>query len=229
MATIDQPLADARDMAAAHRMFRREFGLMPGLVRGVAAGDRERTALVAAHIALVSSVLEHHHSGEEQYVWPLLRERCPQEPARVDVDVMEKQHQAIHEWLIRVKQDVAAWSESASADAREAAADAIDQLIPVMKEHLALEEERVVPLIEKYLADAEYARVGQGQAVEAPPEKLTTIFGMFAYETAPEVIDMVVTHTPAEIQPVIKDLGTQAYAAYAQQLYGTATPARADG
>ena len=229
MATIDQPLADARDMAPAHRMFRREFGLMPGLVRAVATGDRERTALVAAHIALVCSVLEHHHSGEDQYVWPLLRERCPEESAGIDVAVMEKQHQAIHEGLVRVKQDVAAWSGSASADPREAAADAIDWLIPVMKEHLALEEERVVPLIEKYLTDAEYARVAQGQAAETPPEKLPALFGMFTYETTPEIIDMVITHMPAEIQPVIKDLGAQAYATYAQELYGTATPARVDG
>lgn len=229
MATIDQLPADTRDMAAAHRMFRREFGLMPGLVRAVAADDRERAALVADHIALVSSVLDHHHLGEEEYVWPLLRERCPQQPARIDVDAMEAQHQAIHKCLVRVRRAVAAWIDSASEDTREAAADAIDELIPVMKEHLALEEERVVPLIEKYLTDAEYARVGQGQAVEAPPEKLPTIFGMFAYETAPEVVDMVITHTPAEIQPIIKDLGTRAYAAYAQQLHGTATPARVDG
>jgi hypothetical protein len=210
-------------------MFRREFGLMPGLVRAVAVADRDRAALVADHVALVCSVLEHHHSGEEEYVWPLLRERCPQQPALTDVDVMEAQHQAIHEHLIRVKKDVAAWIDSASTDTREAAADAIDQLIPVMKEHLALEEERVVPLIDKYVTDAEYARVGQGQAVEVAPEMLPTIFGMFAYETAPEVLDMVITHTPAEIQPVIKDLGTKAYAAYAQQLHGTATPARVDG
>jgi hypothetical protein len=62
MATIDEPPADARDMAAAHRMFRREFGAMPDLIRAVADGDRERAALVADHIALVSSVLEHHRS-----------------------------------------------------------------------------------------------------------------------------------------------------------------------
>jgi hypothetical protein len=229
MATIDERPADTRDMAAAHRMFRREFELMPGLVRAVAVADRDRAALVADHVALVCSVLEHHHSGEEEYVWPLLRERCPQQPALTDVDVMEAQHQAIHEHLIRVKKDVAVWIDSASTDTREAAADAIDQLIPVMKEHLALEEERVVPLIDRYVTDAEYARVGQGQAVEVAPEMLSTIFGMFAYETAPEVLDMVITHTPAEIQPVIKDLGTKAYAAYAQQLHGTATPARVDG
>lgn len=40
MSTANEPLADARDMFAAHTLFRREFGLMPGLVRAVADGDK---------------------------------------------------------------------------------------------------------------------------------------------------------------------------------------------
>ena len=52
---------------------------------------------------------------------------------------------------------------------------------------------------------------------------------MFMYETAPEVIDMVVAEMPAEVQPVIRDLAANAYAAYAKELYGTATPARVTG
>ena len=51
MTTVNGPLADARDMFAAHTLFRREFGLMPGLVRAVAAGDTKRSALVADHVA----------------------------------------------------------------------------------------------------------------------------------------------------------------------------------
>jgi hypothetical protein len=130
---------------------------------------------------------------------------------------------------VRVEQALAAWEDGASAGTRDAVVDAVDQLVPVMEEHLALEEERVVPLIDEYLTDAEYSRVSQEQSAEAPPEKLPAFFGMFIYETAPEVVDMVVSHMPPEVQPVIKDLGTQAYAAYAKELYGTATPARVDG
>ena len=37
-------------------MFRREFGLMPDLVRAVTPGDTQRAALVAGHIALLSGV-----------------------------------------------------------------------------------------------------------------------------------------------------------------------------
>ena len=222
---ITDPLADARDMFAAHTMFRREFGLMPGLVRAVTAADHQRAAVVVDHIALVVNVLQGHHLGEDEHIWPRLRERGTGEIASI-VGVMADQHQVIHHGLLQVEEALTAWHDSASAETREALAVAIDQLLPVMKEHLALEEERVVPLIEKYLTDAEYALLAQEQGAGAPPDKLPTMFGMFMYETEPAVIDMVVSHLPAAVQPVIKHLGTQAYAAYAKEIYGTATPAR---
>jgi hemerythrin-like domain-containing protein len=215
-------------MFAAHTIFRREFGLMPGLVRAVAAGDTHRSALVAEHVAIVSSILDHHHSGEDEYVWPRLRERCPQDCAAL-VDVMEDQHHAIHNGLLQVAQAREAWRNSAPADARDALAGAIDRLLPVMNEHLALEEERVVPLIEKYVTQAEWAHVAQEGSAEVPPDKLPVMFGMFMYEAEPAVIDLAVAEMPSEVQPVIRDLAPKAYAAYAEELYGTSAPPRVTG
>jgi hemerythrin-like domain-containing protein len=228
MTTVDEPLADARDMFAVHTMFRREFGLMPGLVRAVAAGDKHRTMFVADHVALVSKVLDLHHSGEGKHIWPRLRERGTGEIASI-VDVMEEQHGIIHHGLLQVTAAVQSWRDSASAQTRDAMADAGGELLPAMKEHLALEEERVVPLIEKYITAAEYALLTQEGNAEVPQGKLPTIFGMIMYEADPAVIDTIVAEMPAEVQPVIKDAAAQAYASYARQLYGTATPARVTG
>jgi hemerythrin-like domain-containing protein len=224
----NEPLADARDMFAAHTLFRREFGLMPGLVRAVAAGDTQRSTLVADHVTMVSGVLNHHHSGEDAYVWPRLRERCPQECVLI-VAVMEEQHHAIHHGLLQAAQAAQAWRDSASAEARHALAGAMERLFPVMNEHLALEEERVIPLIEKYVSQAEYARVAQEQGAEVPPDKLPAVFGMFMYEAEPAAIDLAVAEMPPEVQPVIRDLAPHAYAAYAEELYGTPAPPRVTG
>lgn len=228
MTTINEPLADARDMFAVHTMFRREFGLMPGLIRAVTAGDTRRARLVADHVALVSGVLNVHHSAEDQHIWPLLRDRCPEECAPL-VEVMEDQHHAIHTRLLQATEAARAWRGDASAGTRDALADAVDRLIPVTGEHLALEEERVVPLIEKYITQAEYAVLAQEGAAHVAPDKLPTALGMVLYEAAPAVTDMIVAEMPAEVQPVIKDLAATAYAAYAQELYGTAAPPRVMG
>ena len=225
---VNEPLADASDMFMVHTMFRREFGLMPDLVRAVAAGDGERVALVAGHVDLVALTLDTHHSEEDKHVWPRLRERCHDECAAL-VDVMQDQHHTVHTYLLRVTEAAQAWRDSTSTDARDALADAIGPLLAALTEHLALEEERIVPLIEKYITEAEWSLVPQDAAANFPPDKLTVVFGMTIYEADPAVIDQTVAHMPAEARPVIKDLATQAYAAYAKELYGTSTPPRVTG
>jgi ribosomal protein L12E/L44/L45/RPP1/RPP2 len=177
---------------------------------------------------LVSKVLDLHHSGEDKQVWPRLRERGTAEIASI-VGVMEEQHGVIHHGLLQVAAAVESWRDSASVQTRDDLAGAVSQFLPAMREHLALEEERVVPLIEKYITAAEYALLSQEGNAEVPRDTLPTIFGMIMYEADPAVIDTIVAEMPAEIQPVIKDAAAQAYAAYAQQLYGTATPARMTG
>ena len=219
------PLADARDMYAVHTMFRREYGAIPGLVRAVAAGDEQRTTLVADHVALMNGVLHIHHAAEDEHIWPRLRERCPAEIAQI-VDVMQEQHEGIHKGYLRVNETLEAWRASASAEAREALAGTVERLSVLLGEHLALEEERVVPLIERYITAAEYSRIGEDGAASTPPDLLPTTFGMVMYEGDPEVIDAIVAEMPAEIQPIIKGAATTAYGAYAQNLYGTATPPR---
>jgi len=229
MTAMSERLADAGDMFAAHTMFRREFGLMPGLVRAVAAGDTRRATLVADHVALVSDVLTLHHSGEDRHIWPLLRARCPRQFGSL-ADLMEDQHRVIDICCLRVRKAEKAWRDSGgSADARDELADAIDWLVPANSGHLAVEEEGAVPLIEKHLTQAEYALLARDGKAGISPDQLLTIFGMTMYEADPAVIDTVVAQLPAEHQPVIEDLAAKAYAAYAQELYETATPARVTG
>ena len=220
--TLNQSLADPRDMFAAHTMFRREFGLMPGLIRAVTPGDRQRATLIADHIALLSGLLRQHHAGEDRHIWPRLRERCPRESGPL-VDVMEDQHHAIHARLLQVSKALQPWRDSASARAGGALAGAIDQLIAAITEHLALEEERVTPLIVKHIIDAEYAVLTQEHAAHVPPGKLPAVLGMIMYYGDPAVSDMILAQMPVEVQPAIKELAVRTYAAYATDLHGTAT------
>ena len=47
--TATEQLTDVSDMYIVHRVFRREFVLIPQLVRQVAAGDTARAAVVGEH------------------------------------------------------------------------------------------------------------------------------------------------------------------------------------
>jgi hypothetical protein len=71
---------DGREMLMVHDVFRREFALMPALVRGVAVGDHNRAQIVTDHIERVSALLHHHHLAERQYTWPCCWSASPITP-----------------------------------------------------------------------------------------------------------------------------------------------------
>jgi hypothetical protein len=113
---------------------------------------------------------------------------------------MERQHEGIHAGLKTVGEATGAWRTGASAQTRDVLADALDQLVPLLREHLALEEERIVPLIEAYITAAEYKLVAAEALGVLPPERLPLVFGMIMYEGAPEVIESMIAEMPAEVK-----------------------------
>jgi len=72
MSDTGSPYADTSEMYLVHAVFRREFALLPGLVRAVAAGDVERAGIVADHAELLTVLLHEHHSAEDAMLWPRL-------------------------------------------------------------------------------------------------------------------------------------------------------------
>ncbi|MEU7358046.1 MULTISPECIES: hemerythrin domain-containing protein [Streptomyces] len=66
----------------AHAALRREFRLLPQLVRDVVPGDATRAAVVGAHADLVCRVLHTHHEGEDALLWPKLLDRGGEELVR---------------------------------------------------------------------------------------------------------------------------------------------------
>src|SRR3954470_5878126 len=86
MAPSTAPAApDTSDMVVVHRVFRREIHLLPVQVEAVPDGEGPRFDLVAAHAAELFSGLHHHHTAEDELLWPRLRERAPLDgPGRPD-------------------------------------------------------------------------------------------------------------------------------------------------
>jgi hemerythrin-like domain-containing protein len=221
----NEPLADVRDMYMAHIMFRREIGLAPALVRGVAAGDIERAAVVAEHIELVDSVLHHHHQAEDAHLWDRLLARAGSVAGPVVRD-MERQHGAIDELLAEVRATLAPWRDSADPALGARLAAAITRLHERLVEHLATEEEKALPLVEKHITAAEWGRMIADGAADVDPARMPLMFGLMAYEAEPATVRDIIAGMPPEVSAVIGDLAAQAFAAHAERVHGTATPER---
>jgi hypothetical protein len=87
-------MADVGELHLVHTMLRREFSLLPDLIRGADRNDAKRRALIGAHAQFVCQVLRTHHEGEDLVRCPLLLERAEAEATEI-VAVVGEEHQAI--------------------------------------------------------------------------------------------------------------------------------------
>ena len=223
---MSQPQADAidtRDMVVVHTAFRREFGLAPALVRGVAPGDQRRADVVADHLEMLTAMLHHHHAGEDRLLWSKLHERVAADIAPV-VSLMEQQHERIHAANDRVVADLARWRVGASETDREALAAGLDEVDAALVEHLAAEEERLLPIAARHLTPAEWGQLGEEGMGGLKKRQLPLVFGMLQYQGDPEVIAMMLSHAPAPARLLMPFLAPRAFRRYATRVHGTATP-----
>ncbi len=220
-----QPHFHGSEMLIVHDVFRREFALVPGLVRGVAAGDLDRAQIIGDHIQGATSVLHTHHVLEDDNVWPLLLDRCGESVAPL-VRLMEGQHHQIATLIPQVDEALTVWRDSPTVESRQALLDVLDRLIPALKEHLSTEEERVVPLMEQHITAAEWKDFLEEESAAVDPEHLPLMLGMLMYEGDPESIEQVIATMSADTGPVIRQSAAPAFTAHSQRVHRTATPPR---
>ncbi len=208
-----------------HDMLRREFALLPALVAEVRVADRDRALTIAKHIDSLTTVLHHHHRGEDSFVWPLLLDRCSDSAAAL-TGRMEEQHEELSARLDAVDAALSVWRDIVSAASRLVLVDALKHLIPPLRHHLHDEEDRVVPLMEQHITAAEWNEIVQQGVADVDPADFPLGFGMLMYEGDPEVIDQAIANLPAEARPVVKQLAARVFAEHSEVVHGTATPPR---
>jgi hemerythrin-like domain-containing protein len=219
MSQNGSPLADTRNMYIIHMVFRREFGLLPGLVRFVTHRDEERAKVVTDHIKLLTGLLHHHHEAEDAVLWPLLLARAPKEIDPV-VHLAEGHHQRVESLLAEVDVRLAAWADGAAADDHgEALGETLERLTALLFEHMGLEEQLVLPLVERHVFETEWLAMEELAVSAIDPQDLALIVGMALYDGS---IDIVPEALRDEIVPVAPGV----YADYAERVHGTRTPPR---
>jgi len=218
MSGTGNPYADTRHMYQVHAMFRREFALLPALVRSVPAKDTERAQAAAGHIRLVNRVLHHHHAGEDEVLWPLLLARAPRDIDPV-VHLMEGHHRGIENILAETEALLDTWSGNAAGQDGESLAEALEQLAVVLFEHMGLEEKLVLPLAERHIFATEWEKMVADGAAAIPPDVGPVLAGMLMYEGGVDVL-------PSEMRAVLAELAPPAYAAHCERVHGTAAPPR---
>ena len=222
-ATSSPAFCDTREMVMIHTFVRREFRLAAGVVRRVEEGDTARARVVADHLEFIGRFLHHHHTVEDELLWPKMLERVPEELAPI-VHLMESQHEGVDALLGRIDGLLPQWRETASAALRDELSGCYEELYVGLAEHLDAEEQRLLPLVERCITVEEWNQLGDEGRRRGRRNEMALVLGMFAYEGDPEVVDGLLAKAPLPVRVVVPRLARRAFRRHARAVYGTVMP-----
>ena len=221
--TTKTALGAGAEMKTIHSAFRRELRLAPGLLRSVEHGDRLRANLVATHLDLMDRFLHHHHTIEDELLWPKLLERVPAEIAPM-VEMMEAQHATVADLLAKTVTLRADWRKDADAARAAELAAIYTRLHDALVEHLDAEEQHVMPLVEACITHKEWAKIGKAAQRGTPLKDGPRMLGMLAYDGDAQVIREMLGAVPGPARGMVLKMARRAYAKHATRVHGTPTP-----
>jgi iron-sulfur cluster repair protein YtfE (RIC family) len=214
--TTAPTLTDVHDMVVVHRAFRREFGLLPRLVRGVAAGDTRRAVVLAAHARMCLTALHHHHSGEDDLLWPKLLERAVPDTALVKR--MEAQHERVHHALEALGPALERWETEARPAVSEEVAGDVEALCEALFEHLAEEERSILPIAARHVTQAEWDELGERGIAEMKKSEVPILFGMILEEATPQEAAEMLAKLPRPVRLIARFVFLPRYRRYVSRI-----------
>jgi hemerythrin-like domain-containing protein len=174
------PGVDTHEMVLMHRVIRRELGQLPRLFRS-AGGDRARSKVVGAHAREMLDFLHTHHCGEDELLFPLLRARAALDPELMDR--MDAQHAQVDAAVATIGEELPGWTATADAATGERMAALIDAMMPTLIDHLAEEEQKLLPIVSVTLTQREWDALGKHGMSAIPLTRRLIILGHITEDT----------------------------------------------
>jgi hemerythrin-like domain-containing protein len=127
-----------------HRAVRRDIDRFGTALATFRTGDRDKADALADAFEQFGTLLTHHHEGEEEHLWPVIR-KPPDSSA--EVAELTDEHEAIASALASARAAFRALHTSnGSDDAAAAARRAVEELRSAASEHFAHEERELEDL-----------------------------------------------------------------------------------
>jgi hypothetical protein len=146
---------DLTVMTTIHAAFRRD---LDELTRAAAVLDDDPAAHERIRIGwhILADQLHHHHTVEDEQLWPLVRQAWDRSADALDVlEAMEHEHELVDPALAAVGQAIETGAQPA---------DVLDRLHGIVYSHLAHEETDAMPLITAVVTPRDWDAFGAKQA-----------------------------------------------------------------
>lgn len=124
--------------------------------------------------------------------------------------MMEGHHESLEMMIAEVSVAARTMRSRAIAASITALADVLERMCPLLNEHMSVEEERVLPLLDTYITAAEWSRMAQDGAAQTSPADFPLIFGMVMYEGDPDVIRHMLSNVSSEARPGVMETASRA-------------------
>jgi hypothetical protein len=162
---------DMTMMYVAHHAFRRDLRDFARAVPATPLEDRAAWRALERRWAVFADVLHHHHSGEDEHLWPALLARAEGED-RATLAAMEDEHAEIDPLLEACRDGLAAMASAPMADVRSALAVRLVATRESLGRHLDHEETETIALVQRLLTAEEYDAIDEHFKKTLTPRRL---------------------------------------------------------
>lgn len=194
---------DMTGMYVMHHAFRRDLSRFASAARYTPVATRRTWQALNTRWDLFARELHHHHTREDEGIWPLLLTRVgPVE--RPVLEAMELEHESIDPLLDQVRdglQRLAGGAPDLRGDAtRNNLVEAVVALHDALDAHLSHEETDAIRLIQQHITAAEWAHL-EATVLRGRPSLLQTLLMLpwVADELPQAGLDRLLAGAPAPV------------------------------
>jgi Hemerythrin HHE cation binding domain len=188
--------ADTRMMAVVHRALTRDLERADLAVTTQPYPQGRRREALGEHVAWLMRFLHEHHTGEDEGLWPMVRDRNPD--AAPLLESLEADHRSITPAAERLEAAAIAYAGSGGDGERVELRDALRALTAVLIPHLEREAAEAMPVVSASITHADWHAWDQERNVKGKPLAELGFVGHWLLDGIdPEGYQLVVGEVPA--------------------------------
>ncbi|MEV6489857.1 hemerythrin domain-containing protein [Actinoplanes sp. NPDC051633] len=162
-AAAPQGPCDLSGMFIIHHAFRRDLRTFAAAVAATPAEDTATWRALRDRWALFGSILHHHHTTEDESIWPLLMRRVDA-GGRATLEAMEAEHGEIDPLLTACGEGFATLAARPDEDARRSLEIRMVAAGERLHRHLAHEETEALALVQAHVTPHEWEELEKNDA-----------------------------------------------------------------
>jgi hemerythrin-like domain-containing protein len=202
---------DTSDMYIPHGMFREAFRTAGDVIGTGRASDQDRVAVITSYYANVLAFLHAHHGAEDAMLWPLLRERAPEQAALLNR--MDSQHAAVDEVLLAASRALDAYRAAPTDELGASLVVAIRRLAIELESHLVEEEREILPLAAVTVSQDEWGALPGWAMSHFTGDKVWLVLGLLFEQMTDAQVTTTLQHVPDPVREMWAETGSHEFAA----------------